>query len=99
MWDIHLGSCSISATVEVETTTPPNVHWSFLRSWGYLSGLSHMDLNIHPTAVLEGYQLSRELQWGVQPNSLPSWSSWCRNNSEMLQQMKIPYRWEPVGET
>lgn len=64
-----------------------------VRPSGYLSGLSHTNLNIRPTAVLEGYQLSEELQRDVQLNSCPSWSSRHRNNSEMLQQMKIPYSW------
>lgn len=57
-----------------------------------------MDLNIHPTAALEGYQLSQGLQWDIQPNSHPSWSSQCRNNSEVFQQMKIPYIQETAGE-
>ena len=64
-----------------------------VRSWGYLSGLSPMDRNTHPTAVLEGYQLSQGLQRDVQPKSHPSQSSQHRNNSEMIPQMKIPYSW------
>lgn len=94
MWDINVGSCQLSVTVKVETT-PPNIHWPFCQ----IMGLPWWFVNIHPSEALEGYQQSRGLQWDVQPNSCPSWSSQRRNNSEVLQQMNILSSLEPAGET